>query len=190
MILLKIKEPWPEKKVVELLQQLLPVLEYIHSQHVIHRDVKPSNIIRSEANQKLVLIDFGAVKEINPQTSITTMQISSSSTYASSEQTIAIGTRGFTPPEQYAGRPNFSSDIYALGMIAIGAASRTNPRDLLANEKTGDLKWQHLASISPELIVIIDRMVACQYLDRYQSAKLVLQDLQPLIQKYFPTKIR
>ncbi len=186
--LLQIKEPWPEKKVVELLQQLLPVLEYIHSQHVIHRDVKPSNIIRSAADQKLVLIDFGAVKEINPQTSITTMQSSSSSTYASGEQTIAIGTRGFTPPEQYAGRPNFSSDIYALGMIAIGAASRTNPRDLTANEKTGDLKWQHLASISSELIVIIDRMVACQYLDRYQSAKLVLQDLQPLIRKYFPTK--
>jgi CHASE2 domain-containing sensor protein/serine/threonine protein kinase len=186
--LLQIKEPWPEKKVLELLQQLLPVLAYIHSQHVIHRDVKPSNIIRSTVDQKLVLIDFGAVKEINPQISITTTNISSSSTYASSEQTIAIGTRGFTPPEQYAGRPNFSSDIYALGMIAIGAASRTNPRDLKADEKTGDLQWQHLASISPELIKIVDRMVACQYLDRYQSAMLALQDLQPLIQKYFPNK--
>jgi CHASE2 domain-containing sensor protein/predicted Ser/Thr protein kinase len=186
--LLQIKEPWPEKKVVELLQQLLPVLAYIHSQHVIHRDVKPSNIIRSAVDQKLVLIDFGAVKEINPQISITTTNISSSSTYAPSEQTIAIGTRGFTPPEQYAGRPNFSSDIYALGMIAIGAASRTNPRDLKADEKTGDLQWQHLASISPELIKIIDRMVACQYLDRYQSAMLALQELQPLIQKYFSTK--
>jgi serine/threonine protein kinase len=186
--LFRMKEPWPEKKVVELLQQLLPVLEYIHSQHVIHRDVKPSNIIRSEVDQKLVLIDFGAVKEINPQISITTTNSSNPSTYTSSDQTIAIGTKGFTPPEQYAGRPNFSSDIYALGMIAIGAASRTNPRDLKADEKTGDLKWQHLASISPELITIVDRMVACQYLDRYQSAALVLQDLQPLIQKYFPTK--
>ncbi len=175
----QVKEPWPEKKVVELLQQLLPVLEYIHSQHVIHRDIKPSNIIRSEVDQKLVLIDFGAVKEINPQS----LDIADSS-----DRTIAIGTRGFTPPEQYAGRPNFSSDIYALGMIAIGAASRTNPRDLEVDERTGNLQWQHLSLISPELITIIDRMVAYQYINRYQSATLVLQDLQPIIQRYSPPK--
>jgi CHASE2 domain-containing sensor protein len=170
------KEPWPEKKVVELLRQLLPVLEYIHSQHVIHRDIKPSNIIRAQADQKLVLIDFGAVKEINPQLATGT------------EQTIAIGTRGFTPIEQYAGRPTFSSDIYALGMIAIGAATRTNPLDLDLDEKTGNLLWKHLAPISPELMKILDQMTAYQYIHRYQSAAVVLQDLQPLIQKYFPTE--
>jgi CHASE2 domain-containing sensor protein/predicted Ser/Thr protein kinase len=169
-----IKEPWPEKKVVELLQQLLPVLEYIHSQHVIHRDIKPSNIIRTQADRSLVLIDFGAVKEINPQLA------------EGADRTIAIGTRGFTPPEQYAGRPNFSSDIYALGMIAIGAASRTNPRDLEVDERTGNLRWQHLSPLSPELMAILDRMVAYQYIHRYQSATAVLQDLKPFIQKYFP----
>ncbi len=176
--LAKIKEPWPEKKVVELLQQLLPVLEYIHSQHVIHRDIKPSNIIRSQVDQKLVLIDFGAVKEINPQLADS----------AHGDRTIAIGTRGFTPAEQYAGRPNFSSDIYALGMIAIGAATRKNPRDLELDEKTGNLRWQHLAPLSPELMKILDRMVAYQYINRYQSAAAVLQDLQPFIQKYFAPK--
>jgi CHASE2 domain-containing sensor protein/predicted Ser/Thr protein kinase len=174
--LASIKEPWPEKKVVELLHQLLPVLEYIHSQHVIHRDIKPSNIIRAQADRQLVLIDFGAVKEINPQLT------------EASDRTIAIGTRGFTPPEQYAGRPNFSSDIYALGMIAIGAASRTNPRDLEVDEKTGNLRWQHLSPLSPALMKIIDRMVAYQYIHRYPSATAVLADLQPIIQQYFPPK--
>ncbi len=180
--LAKNNEPWSEKKVVELLQQLLTVLEYIHSQYVIHRDIKPSNVIRTQAEQKLVLIDFGAVKEINPQIS----EITDRPLGNNSDRTIAIGTRGFTPPEQYAGRPNFSSDIYALGMIAIRVATATNPRDLELEEQTGNLQWQHLALISPELIAIIDRMVAYQYINRYSSAVSVLQDLQPIVKKYFP----
>ncbi len=182
--LAKSNEPWPEKKVVELLQQLLTVLEYVHSQYVIHRDIKPSNIIRTQADQKLVLIDFGAVKEINPQSAT----ITDSPPGASGDRTIAIGTRGFTPPEQYAGRPNFSSDIYALGMIAIRAATATNPRDLELEEKTGNLQWQQLSVIGPELIVLIDRMVAYQYINRYPSAAAVWQDLQPIVKKYFPSE--
>ncbi len=160
-------EPWTEKKVVNLLQQMLPVLEYIHERGVIHRDIKPSNIIRRGRDSIFVLIDFGAVKEINPQ--------------LPDANTIAIGTRGYTPAEQYAGFPRFASDVYALGMIAIEAATNTNPRDIPQNEKTGSLDWEDLAPLSAELKTIINKMVAYQYQQRYQRAADVLQDLQAML---------
>jgi CHASE2 domain-containing sensor protein/predicted Ser/Thr protein kinase len=161
-------EPWTEKKVIDFLQQMLPVLSYIHERGVIHRDIKPSNIIRRQNDGLLVLIDFGAVKEINPQ--------------IPDAATIAIGTRGYTPAEQYAGHPRFSSDVYALGMIAIQSATNTNPRELPLNEKTGNLDWEELSPMSPEIEAIINKMVAYQYLQRYQSAADVMKDLQAMLQ--------
>jgi serine/threonine protein kinase len=166
--LLMAAEPWTEKKVIDFLQQMLPVLEYIHERGVIHRDIKPSNIIRRSSDQVLVLIDFGAVKEINPQ--------------MPDAATIAIGTRGYTPAEQYAGHPRFSSDVYALGMIAIEAATNTNPREIPLNDKTGNLDWEELSPMSPAIEAILNKMVAYQYLQRYQSATDVLQDLQLMLQ--------
>lgn len=156
--------PWSEEQVLDLLQQLLPVLGFIHSQYVIHRDIKPGNIIRERERGKLVLIDFGAVKEIQPQSSI-------------QDLTIAIGTRGYTPPEQYAGRPNYTSDIYALGSIAIEALTNTHPRYLPVDDNTGNLIWQDRATVSPALAKVLDKMVAYHYNDRYQSATEVLMDL-------------
>ncbi len=160
--------PWSEEQVLDLLQQLLPVLGFMHSQHVIHRDLKPGNIIRDRHHGKLVTIDFGAVKEIQPQLT------------DDRDVTIAIGTRGYTPPEQYAGKPNYSSDIYALGTIAIEALTNTHPRHLPVDETTGNLIWHHLATVSPPLATILDRMVAYHFHDRYQSATAVSIDLSKI----------
>jgi CHASE2 domain-containing sensor protein/predicted Ser/Thr protein kinase len=158
-------EPWSNEQVIDLLQQLLPVLGFIHSQYVIHRDLKPGNIIRDRQYGKLVLIDFGAVKEIQPQVS------------NDLDRTIAIGTRGYTPPEQYAGKPNYTSDIYALGTIAIEALTNTHPRYLPVDESTGNPIWQDLAAVNPALAKVLDKMVAYHFRDRYQSATAVLMDL-------------
>ncbi len=160
------KEPWPQAKVVDLLKQMLSVLDYIHGQSVIHRDIKPSNIIRCTDGGKMVLIDFGAVKEINPQ---------------AVNQSIAIGTKGYTPPEQYMGRPNFSSDLYALGMVAIEAATNTSPLELDRPTTDDILQWRHLAPLNPELANVLDKMVAYQYGNRYKSASEVLKDLQQFL---------
>jgi serine/threonine protein kinase len=158
-------DPWSEERVLDLLRQLLPVLGFIHSQYVIHRDLKPGNIIRDRQNGKLVTIDFGAVKEIQPQIP------------SEQDRTISIGTRGYTPPEQYAGQPNFTSDIYALGTIAIEALTNTHPRYLPVDESTGNLIWRDLATVSPALAQVLDKMVAYHFKDRYQSASAVLIDL-------------
>jgi CHASE2 domain-containing sensor protein/predicted Ser/Thr protein kinase len=169
------KEPWPEKKVVDCLRQMLPVLSYIHSQSVIHRDIKPSNIIRRQEDGKMVLIDFGAVKEINPPV------LAPNAGGKDPNHTVAIGTKGYTPPEQYMGRPNFSSDIYALGMVAIEAATNTSPSELDRPTTDDILQWRHLAPLQPELANVLDKMVAYQYGNRYQSASEVLKDLQPFL---------
>nr|WP_199306843.1 protein kinase [Anabaena sphaerica] len=95
-----------EAEVIQLLRDVLEILVYVHDNKVIHRDIKPDNIMRRK-DGKLVLIDFGAIKQIN-----TTTAMKSGST----TRTIRISTPGYTPLEQAMGKPKFSSDIYALGM--------------------------------------------------------------------------
>lgn len=158
----------PEAQVVELVRSVLEILAFIHNHGVIHRDIKPSNIIRRQQDGRLVLIDFGAVKEIQPQEA------------SEQELTIAIGTRGYTPPEQSHGRPRFTSDIYALGMIAIQALTGIHPNEMQQDAINGDICWHHLAVVGGEFRQIIDKMVCYHFVERYQSAEEVLQDLKRL----------
>jgi serine/threonine protein kinase len=159
----------PEAQVVEVLRGVLEILDFIHNHCVIHRDIKPSNIIRREQDKSLVLIDFGAVKEIQPQ--------------EPTEQeglTVAIGTRGYTPPEQLAGHPRLTSDIYALGMIGIQALTGIHPHQMHQNAITGEISWRHLASVEEDFAQILEKMVRYHFIERYQSAGEVLQDLKRL----------
>ncbi|NJL88584.1 MAG: CHASE2 domain-containing protein [Coleofasciculaceae cyanobacterium SM2_1_6] len=173
---------WDAAKVLDLLQQLLTVLDFIHRRGVIHRDLKPSNIIRTPAG-KLVLIDFGAVKQITPQDP----NFDRSSIFETSGEipeqanwTIAIGTRGYSPPEQYAGQPGFGSDIYALGIIAIQALTGIHPLNFPIDVGTGEVDWHQFVNIPEELKQIIDQMVRFHFRDRYQSARKILTDLKSL----------
>ncbi|MGB3612575.1 MAG: AarF/UbiB family protein, partial [Elainellaceae cyanobacterium] len=163
-----------EMKVVEILRDLLEILEFIHGRGVIHRDIKPSNIIRRHADQKLVLIDFGAVKEIHAQFTEESDQ----------PNTIGIGTKGYMPNEQYAGTPRFSSDIYAVGIVGIQAATGYSPDKLVEDPKTGELLWQDAAAISSELRAILTVMTRYGFQQRYQSASEALRDLYVLLQRY------
>jgi CHASE2 domain-containing sensor protein/tRNA A-37 threonylcarbamoyl transferase component Bud32 len=157
------KEPF----VREMLKEVLEILAFVHQHRVIHRDIKPSNIIRSEIDNRLVLIDFGAVKLMQPPSSEETELA-----------TVAIGTRGYAPPEQFAGHPRLSSDIYALGMIAIQALTGVPPQELPPDLETGNVRWRQWAKVSDELATILDKMVRYHFSDRYQSATAVLQDLK------------
>ncbi len=170
-------ERWSETQVIELLREVLSILEYIHAQGLIHRDIKPSNLIRRHQDNQLVLIDFGAVKQA--WTHVITESGKTSTNYAFGvAATIAIGTPGYTPPEQERGIPRPNSDIYALGAIAIQALTGLDPTQILEDRETGEILWQHHAQVSDRLASIINNMVRYHFKERYQSAREVLQALQ------------
>ncbi|WGV24222.1 CHASE2 domain-containing serine/threonine-protein kinase [Halotia branconii] len=173
-----------ELQVIELLKDVLQVLSFVHSYSVIHRDIKPNNLIRRE-DGRIVLIDFGAVKLIQPQREdnyINEIQ---------ENQTIAIVTPGYAPSEQTSGQPKLNSDIYALGIVAIQALTGVDPRKFGRNPNTGELVvltqangisqyWHELAQVSHKLITILDRMVKLDFTKRYQSVTEVLKSLESL----------
>lgn len=161
---------WSEGLVMALLHQVLEVLAFIHQHSVIHRNIKPSNLIRRTGDRKIIPVDFGSLKEIetlaiNPQGQI---------------GTAAIGTPGYVPIEQLGGKPRFNSDIYALGMTAIQALTGVPPRELERDPKTGQTLWHHLAPVNPKLAQILDKMVRSDYQERYQQATEAIADLRSL----------
>ncbi len=163
-------QPWPEAKVTALLWNLLKVIHYIHQQQVIHRDIKPQNIIRRQDTGKLVLIDFGAVKEI--PLGLTDNR----------NQTISIGSQGFTPLEQLAGRPRFNSDIFALGMVGIQALTGQEPRHLPQDPATGRLLWRNTGiQVRDGLAVVLNKMTEQDASQRYQTALEVAQAIRDLM---------
>ncbi|MBA2747654.1 MAG: protein kinase, partial [Tatlockia sp.] len=184
---------WSESQVTELLQEVLEILQYIHRQGLIHRDIKPSNLIRRSPDNKLVLIDFGAVKQA--WTQVITSGGKTSTNYAFGiAATIAIGTVGYTPPEQERGSPRPNSDIYALGAIAIQALTGLDPTQILEDNDTGEMLWQDHAKVSDRLATIINNMVRYHFKERYQSATEVIQALQvqapPLLIQVPPVKTK
>lgn len=150
----------PEAAVRQLVYEMLEVLSVIHAQGIIHRDLKPANIRRRVSDRKLVLIDFGAVKQISKQTSLD----------GKTKVTVAIGTTGYAPSEQTQGRPKLSSDIYAVGMIALQALTGIDPEHLPDDPKSGELQWHHLVKLTPGFKAFLDRMVCYDFRQRFESA--------------------
>ncbi|BAZ15565.1 pentapeptide repeat-containing serine/threonine kinase [Calothrix sp. NIES-4071] len=160
-----------EAGVKQFLSEVLPLLQYIHEQKVIHRDIKPANLIRRAQDSRLVLIDFGAVKNQVSQTAALQSGQTALTAYA-------IGTPGFAPPEQMAMRPVYSSDIYALGVTCIYLLTGKSPKDLDYNPTTGEMMWEHLVQISPHLSDVLRKMLDVSVRNRYQSSPDVLRALE------------
>ena len=158
-----------ENAVKEILVNLLTVTEYVHNQRIIHRDIKPDNIILRHRDRKPVLIDFGAIREtmgtvVNSQGNPTS--------------SIVIGTPGYMPSEQAAGRPVYSSDLYSLGITAIYLLTGKQPQELEIDSHTGEILWHSYAlNVSPTFAVVIDRAIAYHPRDRYESATAMLEAL-------------
>ncbi|NJN87004.1 MAG: CHASE2 domain-containing protein [Leptolyngbyaceae cyanobacterium SL_7_1] len=167
-----------EAETIDFLRDVLVVLEFVHRHRVIHRDIKPGNLIRRHQDGKIVLIDFGAVKEIHTQVVGDTGQTSF---------TVGIGTHGYTPTEQLAGKPRFCSDLYALGMTAIHGLTGLPPSRLPEDPDTAEYLWKNHIKIGTGLAFILDRMIRFHFSQRYQSATEVLQALQRLSE--LPTDI-
>lgn len=153
-----------EKQILDLLNSLLPVLQFIHSHNVIHRDIKPENIIRRN-NGQLVLVDFGAAKYMTGT--------------ALFQTGTTIGTPEYVAPEQTRGKAVFASDLYSLGVTCIHLLTEVSPFELFdINDNTWI--WEHYLankSISYELKFILDKLIESAMNRRYQSASDVLEDL-------------
>ncbi|MBD2136641.1 serine/threonine protein kinase [Anabaena sp. FACHB-1237] len=165
-------QPWNENQVVQMLMEVLNILIFVHEQGVIHRDIKPDNLIRRASDYKLVLVDFGAVKQLRSPLVLADGHTTS---------TVAIGTPGYMPTEQAQGRPRPSSDIYGLGMIAIQALTGTAASKLQEDADTGEILWQHLRPINADLVAVLTKMVRYHFRERYQTAREALAACQELI---------
>ncbi|WP_026734438.1 protein kinase domain-containing protein [Fischerella sp. PCC 9605] len=169
-----------ESTVQEILASLLSVLEYIHSKRIVHRDIKPDNIILRDRDRQPVLIDFGAVRE-----SMGTVLNSQGSPTSS----IVIGTPGYMPSEQAAGRPVYSSDLYSLGVTAIYLLTGRQPQELETDSRTGEIIWHNYAvNVIPKLTAVIDRAIQYHPRDRFASAGEMLDALQSNVNSIPPTQ--
>ncbi|WP_181256759.1 serine/threonine-protein kinase [Merismopedia glauca] len=159
-----------ESTVRDILVNLLPVLDYVHSHRMIHRDIKPDNIMIRLQDNLPVLIDFGAVRE-TMGTSLNSQGVTTTS--------IVIGTPGYMPGEQAAGKPVYSSDLYSLGLTAIYALTGRHPQELEVDHATGEFIWRQYAShLNPGLVDVLDKAVRGYPRDRFPTANDMLQALQ------------
>lgn len=161
-----------EVDVKDILASLLSVLDRVHSEGIIHRDIKPDNIILRSSDNEPVLIDFGAVKE-----TVATVINSQGKT----DRSIIVGTPGFMAPEQAAGRPIYASDLYSFGLTAIYMLTGKHPQELNLDSETGEVLWhEYVGNASKALIAILDRSIAYHPRDRYTTAQKMLEALQSI----------
>lgn len=164
-----IGDRWSESQAIAFLLELLPLLDFIHARGVIHRDIKPDNILRRQQDSRLVLVDFGNMKQIYQLPALIT----------DAKPRVAIGTPGYMASEQFHGHYYFCSDIYSLGVLTIQALTGFHPQFFQYDAQSGEILWQKNLC-SPALAAVLSRMVSYRYQDRYQSAREVLKTIEQL----------
>jgi serine/threonine protein kinase len=161
-----------QTKILNLLHTLLPVLQFLEQNKVIHRDIKSQNIIRNSNSKILFLVDFGSSKTAENSALLKTGTI--------------IGSAEYTAPEQIRGKAVFASDIYSLGVTCIHLLTGVSPFELI--DFNNQWNWRDFLQanqIDDYLGHIIDKMIEPRLSERYQSATAVLNDLE---QKTVSTK--
>ncbi|MEP0772025.1 serine/threonine-protein kinase [Trichocoleus sp. ST-U1] len=163
------QQAFTEEQIRDLLNDLLPVLQFVHEHQVIHRDIKPTNIIKRKRDGKFVLIDFGISKKLTVGTGLT-------------KTGTKAGTEGYAPIEQFrSGKAYPASDLYSLGVTCIHLLTATK-LDELYDPLEGCWLWkEHLRekgkNVSSQLSQVLDKLLKDYVKERYQSADEVLKDL-------------
>lgn len=150
-----------ETQILQLLKKLLPVLYFVHKNQVIHRDVKPENLIRRASDNQLFLVDFGAAKFATR----TALAVTGTT----------IGSAGYAAPEQALGKANFSSDIYSLGVTCIHLLTQVEPFQLY-DVSEGEWVWRDYLTnpINQKLGEVLDKMLQQAMKKRYQSIREIV----------------
>ncbi|AFY85022.1 protein kinase domain-containing protein [Oscillatoria acuminata] len=167
--------PFSDSQIRQLLNNLLPVLQYVHDRQVIHRDIKPENIIRRRSDGQLILVDFGSAK------AVTGTSLGRSAT--------VIGSAGYAAPEQAIGKPTFASDLYSLGITCIHLMTQIDPFELF-DSREGAWVWpDYLVDnpVSDSLRRVLDKMLQQPLSRRYSSVTQVLADLNRPVSAPKPT---
>ncbi len=159
-----------EARVAQIVKEVLEILRFVHTYNVIHRDIKPSNLIRRHSDGKLVLIDFGTVKQV---------QMEVASAHNKAKVTLPIGTPGYMSYEQERGQSVACSDIYSLGMVALQALTGKHPSQF-PRDRDNEINWRSYINVGREFAAVLDRMTRCNPRDRYQTVDEALKDIAKL----------
>lgn len=152
------------REVMAWVAEIADVLAWLHglAPPIIHRDIKPQNVLRRRSDGALVLIDFGSVRD----TVVETLG-----------GTLGVGTAGYMAPEQIVGDVGPASDLYGLGAMTIELLTHTPPHAL--RERGGRLVWPS-ASYPPAVAALVDRLVDPDPARRPASAAAVRDEARRL----------
>ncbi|MEM8532234.1 MAG: protein kinase [Chloroflexota bacterium] len=141
-----------EKQVLEWADQILDVLEYLHNNGLIYRDMKPSNVMIDHQHGGIKIVDFGIAKVLQP-----------------SVRGTQIGTPGYAPPEQYQGLATHASDIYALGATLHHLLTGRDPTEHppFSFPVAGDVK----PAITPRTSDAVQHALQMKPEDRFQTIR-------------------
>jgi len=165
-------ERWDEMAVVQLLVDLLSVLAVVHQHPLIHRDIKPDNILRRRSDDQLVLIDFGGVKEV------ATGEYSQAQ-LIQDPRSLFLGSKGYIAPEQSIGEARLQSDLYAVGIIALQALTGL-PALKLPRDGQGRFIYQSLVQVSDRLQSVLGKLTAPDWRERYSDAAAAWETIQQM----------
>jgi serine/threonine-protein kinase len=148
--------PVTQSQAIAWMIQTCEVLDYIHSQQppLIHRDIKPANLMVRTADNRIVVLDFGAVKEIGTAPGT------------------RIGAEGYCAPEQDRGQPLTQSDLYAIGPTLIFLLTGEAPfRFYRLRGRSYRFQVESVPTITPKLRAVLERVTEPSPSDRYQTAR-------------------
>jgi serine/threonine-protein kinase len=162
-------QTFSEEEVITLIQQILPVLSYIHSLDVVHRDISPDNLIWRRDDNLPVLIDFGGVKQLPASEGFWFTKLAVNHTL--------LGKKGYAPEEQLRqGKVFFNSDLYSLAVTALVLLTGKEPQKLYDSYQ-GVWRWGREINVSTKLESVLKKMLAYKPSDRYQNADQILKNL-------------
>lgn len=150
---------WQVPRVIRFLEDMLNLLVFVHGHGIVHRDIKPTNIMCGYRSSQLVLVDFGAAYPLSLV----------SSDALSKVPEVVVGTPGYMATEQAVGNPQFSSDLYSLGMIAVQALIGKSPRQL-GTMRAGELDWRQDIKAAAAVVDMLSQLVHPCHDQRFQSA--------------------
>lgn len=171
---------WSESQATELLKNVLEILSFAHSQGVVHGDVKPENLVRRYRDNRIVLVDFGTVKQ--EQTQFTTPD-------GDVHVSIAVSTPGYAAAADGTVIPDYGRDVQSVGHLGIRALTGMTIEALPRDPETGEIIWSSLALANFELEAFISKLAHPRPEERFNNAGEALRGLLHLTDFYAPVSV-